>query len=401
MDQVRTMRDVLADIDVITKRAFAQAKKAGYAPSETVGGDGSDMPGSENDKPVDQSAKQPNPQVADGLPSGAQSSSGASSPEQKREGASALDATQPAAKVDKTPLVSADVNAEPKTGASKIANDLLSSIRDYQKKTAAPAAPAAPAAAPKVAAQAPVAGFEMTQDVLAKIASVILETEDGIKFAELALTKAAGAEAARETFNFLQKQAAHAQGAADAEALIAQQVQLQKNAEAEYYQGAADAEALIATMAKKGMAAGAPVPAVNSKIAQLKKLAQEIADESAGDAVGAMESMPQDQEIGPDELVQALEELVQEGQIQPEAAQALLQALSSGDAGGAEDETGVAGGGDAGGAPGGAEEGGAAAEPAPQAPAEEEQAKDKKEAATKNAQALIAAIQRHKANQGK
>lgn len=399
-----TMGQILSETEAFIKQSSAQFKNAGYAPASTVGGDGSGMPGSECDKPVGEDAKKPHAEVTQGWPSGAATGGGSDS--EKIEGATALDATQPVAKPCKEPLVSADANAEPKTGAAKaasIANDLLSSIRNFQegqKKTAEAAAPAAPAAAPapKAAAAQPTNSVELTSDVLAKIASVILATEDGIAFAEGALTKAAGAEAARETFDFLQKQAAYVQGQNDAEAmiagLVAQDTEMKKQAEAEYLQGQSDAAELIKMAVSRVQG--------NRGNAKLTKLAQEVADESVGDEAGGlppemaaggmppeMGSAPADEEISPEELEQALSELVQEGQIQPEAAQAILQAIAAAEQGG---DTGSESGEMPPEAMGGEE-----AAPAPEEEAAAEEAA--KEAMAKKASALVAAIRKQKSAQ--
>lgn len=392
-----TMGQILAETEAFIKNSSAQYKKtAGYAPASTVGGDGSGMPGSECDKPINAGAKESNPEVADGLPN---TTSGEGTDSERLEGASALDVTQPVASPSKEPLISSDANAEPKTGAAKtasIANDILASIRGYQTKTAAvkPAAPKAPVAAKVAAAVAPV---ELTSDVLAKIASVILATEDGVNFAEACLTKAAGAEAAKETLEFLQKQAAYAQGQQDAEAMvsefIAQEQGAEKQASAEFQQGQQDARDLIKLAVHRIQ--------TNKGTARLVKLAQEVADESIGDgSEGAapaeggglppeMASAPADEEISPEELQQALEELVQEGQITPEAAQSIVDAIQAAEQGG---DVGSDGGGEGSPIPPEAtgDEGAPAAE---EHPAEEEA----KAAMAKKAAALVQIIKNQKA----
>ena len=74
--------------------------------------------------------------------------------------------------------------------------------------------------------------MELTSDVLAKIAAVMLATEEGTKLAETTLAKAAGAEAAEKTLAFLraqnelaQKQAEYEAGQRDAAALLAKMAQ--------------------------------------------------------------------------------------------------------------------------------------------------------------------------------
>lgn len=73
----------------------------------------------------------------------------------------------------------------------------------------------------ETAAAAKAAGaldMELTSDVLAKIAAVMLATEEGTKLAESVLAKAAGAEAAEKTMNFLRTQSDLAEKQAEYEA---------------------------------------------------------------------------------------------------------------------------------------------------------------------------------------
>ena len=79
--------------------------------------------------------------------------------------------------------------------------------------------------------------MELTQDVLAKIAAVMLATEEGTKLAESTLAKAAGAEAAEKTISFLrtqnelaQKQAEYEAGRRDALALVQKMAQASQDA---------------------------------------------------------------------------------------------------------------------------------------------------------------------------
>jgi len=320
--------------------------------------------------------------------------------------------------------------------AAKHANDLLSMISQHnaqQKaaaapapgtapaptKTAAPAAPApaAPTPAPtkaaacecgkddctacnKVAGDTKHAGeIELTQDVLSKIASVILSTEEGWAFAEAQMSKAAGADAARETIQFLEqqaleaeKQAAYAQGQTDADNLIKAAV---------YEAGRADAAAAASPVAPQAQAGSVvsqlkaaaaryrqQTPATNVK--GLQDLGREVAEQAVkqaqdlaaalGGGAPAPEVMPPEaggedldaaaaemaappmegggeEDISPEELEQALSMMAQEGTIGPEDVQEILAYLEQ-----------------AGGAPemGGAEMGGAemgAPAPPPPAPA--------------------------------
>ena len=94
-----------------------------------------------------------------------------------------------------------------------------------QPATQAAAQPAAQAAAQPATGKEAEAGkkagaldMELTSDVLAKIAAVMLSTEEGTKLAQSVLAKAAGAEAAEKTMNFLRAQSELAEKQAEYEA---------------------------------------------------------------------------------------------------------------------------------------------------------------------------------------
>ena len=269
----------------------------------------------------------------------------------------------PVSKTEKD-LISGDANA--KTAAAQLCNEILQDIRNAQvssKKAEAKAevakpAPVKAAAAkvdvkPTVAPIAPVADkkasegpmLELTTEVLAKIASMVLSTDEGAEFVEGFMAKQAGAEAATETLNFLakqaelaEKQAAYEQGQADAEALINQAIyQAGMNATksaavqtpfAKLGQAVADSSMsdLMGQMGGAGAGAGAP-GAEGAGAPPMDPAAMGGAPE-AGGAEG---------EISPEELQSALEQLAQEGTITPEEAQQVMQYISQGgDAGGAE-----------------------------------------------------------------
>lgn len=353
-----TMKQIVEDA-----RSFVQQKQAEFKEKEAmVGDDPSSYPGSQHDKKVDESAKAPHPEVKQDLPPGGTTAAGAEKAE-KLEAGHSKDSTEPAkATVDKEPAVSDNAMAEPKTGSAKMANDLLASVRalqgqlapeggvkkasddeeaeagaeaDKKDSTEENKEEAGEEAATEENKEAGSSQLELTQDVLAKIASIILSTEEGWEFTEQTLTKEAGAEAARETIATLQKQAeeiekaaAYEQGAADAEALIGEMIQTKQaeDVQAIYALGAADAEA------------------------DLCKLAQAIADESVADLAGGegmegaedvvdeMGSAPEDDDISEEELMQALQELAQEGQIDQEDIQAIMDYITQADSAVAEDE---------------------------------------------------------------
>lgn len=401
-----TVKDILSETKrfVDEKRAAAFSEKQGLA-----GQDPNTYPGAENDKPVDPSTEKPNPGANEDVnsPAGAYSAKGAKPAHQKEQG-TALEATDaPPASVKREPAVSSDAMAgstgsnrigdQPVTKHAELRDSLLAAIKkaqDSEKQAAAPAAEAPPApaapAAPAVEAPAPVAAaapekqgedgpgqITLTQDVLAKIAETMLATEEGWQLVEQGLSKAAGAEAARETMSYLtqqekllEKQAAFEQGYADAENLIQQAI---------YRKGAEDMKAAMAAEPKPQAAAPSDDP--------LKRLGAALADASvknaqaelaalgggmppemmaggmppemgavpgADEAMAGMGQAPADDEITPEELQQALAMLVQEGQISEEEAAAIMDYIVSGaDMAGAEgaaaagDEAAAAAAGDA------------------------------------------------------
>jgi polyhydroxyalkanoate synthesis regulator phasin len=133
--------------------------------------------------------------------------------------------------------------------------------------------------------------MELTSDVLAKIAAVMLATEEGTKLAESLLSKAAGAEAAEKTLNFLREQNDLAQKQAEFEAGQRDAtIMMLRKAAAEGDQEAA------AALAEAGLADDAAVAADDAGIT-------EIAD--------TLDAMVESGEITEDEADQVVLELAQ------------------------------------------------------------------------------------------
>ena len=199
-----------------TRRMVAtkQAEISGTPPSS--------LPGAEHDSPVPASAKQPDSETRDGtmVPVSGLSASGAGDDSPITRG-HALESDEAALAPDKKPAITEDANAKT---AADLANEILALVRSAQKQAAAPAekktvienksAPVAPVApAPdtvaKQAAPEKTAGglnMELTTDVMAKIAAIVLSTEEGAALTEAILTKQAGATMANETLDFLAEQ---------------------------------------------------------------------------------------------------------------------------------------------------------------------------------------------------
>lgn len=264
---------------------------------------------------------------------------------------------------------------------------------------------AAEAAKAPEAKKAGALDMELTKDVLAKIAAVMLATEEGTKLAEETLAKAAGAEAAEKTIAFLSEQnrlAKEAQeasssapvttpdaGAAEAPAADAaggdvseiadtldEMVQSGEISEDQADQvvvelvkalgggsaPATDAGATAATPAettpagegeKKPDAGAAPAEKKDEGAKEEKKEAQE-APATAGDAaIDQTVAVPPENldagnlpqggmdDITPEEVAGAIDQLVQRGEITEQEADQLVQEIT-GDAGG----EGAAAGGD-------------------------------------------------------
>lgn len=292
----------------------------------------------------------------------------------------ALEADESALQPAKKPELSADANA--KKATATLCNDLLKDIRTYQSTKAAAMPPALakakeekkdvkkeekkedkPVESTEVTAAAKQATgpqMELTTDVMAKIAAMILSTEEGSQYVEQMLAKEAGKEAALETLSFLaeqselaEKQAAYQQGQADADALI-QQAIFQAGVEQGQKQAAAAGETALYTKLGQAVADAG----IEDLMAQAGGAAGGVPPEAlaGGEAAGGAEG-----EVSMDELGQALEALVQDGTLKPEEAQQVMEYLAQAEQGGGE-------------AP--AEAAPAEAAPAEAAPAEAAPAKD-------------------------
>ena len=234
------------------------------------------------------------------------------------------------------------------------------------------------------AAQAKKAGaldMELTSDVLAKIAAVMLATEEGTKLAESVLAKAAGAEAAEKTLNFLreqnelaQKQAEFEAGRRDAMALIqkkaGEEVAAAEAAGAADSTGDASIDDLADTldeMVASGEITEAEADQVVAELAQAivgdspangaganataaaageAKTAQAVPDAAAAgnaaiDSTVAVDptqldpnSVPQGDvgDISPEDVADAIDSLVESGEITEDEADQLVQEIVGTDA---------------------------------------------------------------------
>ena len=224
--------------------------------------------------------------------------------------------------------------------------------------------------------------MELTQDVLAKIAAVMLATEEGTKLAESTLAKAAGAEAAEKTISFLrtqnelaQKQAEYEAGRRDALALVQKMAQESQDSvgegdveaianeldamvqAGEITEDEADQVVIELAQALQGGAApteeapsaaqasgGEANPDAKKDECQGCKKEAQAAPAPDGDAASDQTvavpleqldpgSVPQDglDDITPEEVAGAIDTLVQSGEITEDEADQLVQEIAGGE----------------------------------------------------------------------
>jgi len=330
------------------------------------------LPGSEHDKPAPASAEKADPAVKDDTIDNEEHRSVAGA---KNDGdipasnVNKMEADEAVLNADEKPLDTANANA--KEAASK-GNSIVDFILSSKQKQAA-AKQAAPAAAkqaqPAATKQAaPENTITLDMALMAKIAAITLADEEGQFAVQQALTKRAGAEFANEVLDVLEKRAAEEQaawefekGAQDAEAMIGDMQEAQGAADAEAAmgdlaeaQGAADADAALAGAAGDEGAAEADAAAAledysaEEIVQAVQELAQEgqIPPEQAEAVVQAVTEGAQEEgaadDITEEDLADAIVEAVESGELSEEDAQALVQAISEGDAGDAEADQALA-----------------------------------------------------------
>lgn len=355
-----TVEQILAQTKAMIQTKQAEFKKRGNEatsnPPESIG----EM------KPVDEgakamTAKQRQEEEDRNIKEKSNNTSGAKHPDTGRE--QAMDATEPVLTPEKKPEQSDDANA--KKASAALANDLMAAIRSYQqvsKQAAAPAAAPAKVAEGKEKGEKNEKGekkeakadeLELTRDVLAKLAALMVASDEGRALANAVMAKEAGAEAAKELMDFVavkQAEAEYAQGQADAQRAIQQAI---------FAAGQQDA---IAKMAAQQQATPAPA-SLTAEDMEYIKLGQAIADQGVADlqaAMGggdpaAMGAVPAEApaaggegEISMEDLAAAIDQLVASGVIQPEEAQQIMEYLASGGGEAAPAEAAPAEGGEAG-----------------------------------------------------
>ena len=279
------------------------------------------FPGAENDQKVDSELKKPDPEVKDEGPASRTETTGAEpGSDAKVQQDNKYEADEPVLAPEKKPAESADAEAkEASADVKKVASDILGIIRgslDKKAKCDPPKAnPANPAKPAKTEKKAKAQTMSLEDKILDKIASVRMSKQAAASEYDRGVSDAISLIKSAEEYN---------RGAADAEALIYKLAQ------------ALEETANSADAAEEGAAAGetpeeAGAADAEAAIADAAQAAQEA---PAGDqgAAGAGEDLGGD--VTPEEVAEAVQELVQEGQISDEEAATIAAQLEGGDAGG-------------------------------------------------------------------
>ena len=274
------------------------------------------FPGAENDKPVSAETKKPDPEVKEEGPASRTEVTGAEpgsdAPVQQDH---LYEADEPVLTPEKKPAESDDANAKEASAnpdVTKVATDILSIIKGAMAKKAA----AKPAEAKK-------AGKPEEKTAEAKKAD---KPEEKTAAAPVSKTTKPEKKAENNMISLEQKildkiasvRMAKQAGANDAAALI--------KAANDYNRGAQDAVALLTKLAQD---AGMQTPEEAGAADAEAGIADAAA--AAGDAGAA------DEQVTPEEVAQAVGELVQEGQISEEDAAELIGQIDGGEGGGEGD----------------------------------------------------------------
>ena len=347
---IHTLAQLYGELKSRTKTA------ADITSEDIVGQDPGSMPGSENDKKAPEEMKTPDPEVKDETVGGAENysaegaSPGSDNPKLEPQ---LLEADEPVLEPDKKPLDSTDVDAKTAAAGNNLVDFILKSQerelaakKAESKKQAAPEKQAAPAkaapekqAAPAKAAPekqaAPADDIVLTNSVMAKIAAVVLSRQEGRELVQRFLAEAAGedfAKQAMDTMGLVGRQANELsefeKGAQDAEAMLG---------DMEEAQGAADAEQALADAGAAEEAQGAAGEDDGFTEEEVLEAIQEMVDSGEISEDQAMEllqgtDVPEagagDEEVSEDDIAEAIVEGIQSGEIPPEVAQELVAELS-------------------------------------------------------------------------
>jgi polyhydroxyalkanoate synthesis regulator phasin len=276
------------------------------------------FPGAENDKPVADEKKKPDPEVKEEGPASRTETTGAEPgsdvPLQQDH---LYEADEPVLTPEKKPAESDDANAKEAADkeVTKVASDILNIIKGAMaKKAEAPKAEATKKASaePKTPANKPEKKAENMNNNKISLENRILD-----KIASVRMAKQAGANDASA---LIKAAADYNRGAADAAALIQKVAQAMAAAE--------DPAAQAAAMGADAGAGAEPTPEeAGAADAEAAIADAAAADEGAGAEEGA-EGAAEDP-VTPEEVVEAVNELVEEGQISEEDAAEVIGQLGA------------------------------------------------------------------------
>ncbi len=226
-----------------------------------------------------------------------------------------------------------DAATDPNTPLSKIARtvDKIRKLQGGVEKQPAPVAPVSEQA--KVAGQDPILQ-DMDLGAIAmhvKLASALLQTEEGVAMAETVLRKQAGAQAAAELIQAAgEQELAWAQAAYEQELLEKQASEVE--AQWEEFTKTASAEEVeqVVKLARVHQTAQSRLQHPFEKQAYDMGAQDAAAMEEAMMAEGGEQGIPEEGEISEEEIIMLLEEAVQSGEVDEETAMAIAEQLLGG-----------------------------------------------------------------------
>lgn len=324
-----TIGALISELDAFCKTAEERESEniTGISPSS--------LPGAENDKKIPAGATKADPKVSDPQinSSGNRTLNGAKNGgDFPASNANTYKADEPVLTPDTKALDSTDANAKEAADKGNNIVDFILGKKAASKKQASNITNGNPEK------------INVDMSLLAKIAAITLADEEGQFAVQQALTKRAGANFAAEVLDTLEKRAEEQEqldfikGAADAEALIG---------DAEEAQGAADAEELMADGIGQEKGCCEETPDTENQGSdslddyspdEIIEAVQELADdgtipqEQALEVISAVSGAAQEDgnpgEVSEEDLAEAIVEAVESGELSEEDAQALVEAIA-------------------------------------------------------------------------
>ena len=301
-----------------TSKALVDYHIKTAAMNDIVGENPSTMAGAENDGTIDATSlsNAADATVKDRItpePDGARKPGGEGDDSPLTRG-QATDSTQaPPEKPVAEPLDATNANADrPSEKAAGLCNGILADIKRYQEQQKTAEAKLEPVvdteAKEPVKEATPVDSIELNQDVLAKIASVLLSTQEGWDFAEAQLSKVAGAEDAKQ---------------------IMGHVEAEEEKAASYYEGMATAvNSMTANKIDALVKAGQLAPEEAMPLMEQEAITPEDAAAlDSGEGEGIEEAAEGMGDVNPEEIIEAIAEAVESGEMDESEGLAIAESL--------------------------------------------------------------------------